>query len=101
MRAGLAVPLLVAQTATSFDVVSIKPAGEPDPAGIPGTLLQNNRWTARQTRLRQIIQNAYQTDGFDMPDRVVGGPDWIDKDRFDIVATSATTPTRTELETMT
>jgi bla regulator protein blaR1 len=100
MRAGLAVLVLLAQTGASFDVVSIKPASRSNAGPFRGTALQNNRWTGIHVTLRELIKVAHELDGFDMPDRVVGGPAWIDKDQFDIVATSASTPERAQLEAM-
>ena len=100
MRLPLAVLLLIAQTAASFDVVSIKPGVESSASPFRGMRLRNNRWTATRVTVREIIQEAYKSDGFDMPDRVLSGPSWIDKDQFDVVATSASTPTEADLEIM-
>jgi uncharacterized protein (TIGR03435 family) len=100
MRAVLALLLLLAQAASSFDVVSIKPADEKASTGFRGTGMRGNRWIATHVTLRQMIQDSRESDGFDMPDRVVGGPAWIDKDQFDLVATSASTPTQVQLESM-
>jgi uncharacterized protein (TIGR03435 family) len=99
MRAALALFLLAAQAATSFDVVSIKP-GSSDGSPFRGTGLQNNRWTGKQVTARDLIRDAYESDGFDMPDRVVGGPEWLDKDQFDIAATTGAVPTQPQLEVM-
>jgi len=42
--------------------------------------------TITNQTLRQIIRNAYGSDDIE----VVGGPDWIGIDRWDIVATAGT-----------
>ena len=43
---------------------------------------QNGRFTARGHTLRMLVQQAYQVQEFQIAD----GPDWIDSERFDIIA---------------
>src|SRR5580765_2090523 len=88
MRAVLSLLFLLAQAGASFDVVSIKPADDTD-ATIRGTAVRGNRWIGHRMTLREVIRDAYRSGGLDMPDRVLGGPDWIDKDQFDITAATA------------
>jgi uncharacterized protein (TIGR03435 family) len=99
MRAAFLLLYVLAQAGLSFEVVSIKPASS-DASSFTGTGLQNNRWTGTEVTVRGLIQDAYESNGFDMPDRVIGGPAWLDKDRFDLAATAGTTPTQTQLEGM-
>jgi uncharacterized protein (TIGR03435 family) len=73
------------EPAPRFEVVSIRPnvsATNPDDRL---ELQPSGRiiWTA--TTLLDLIETAYQRRIFDDRD-VIGGPDWIDRDRFDIVA---------------
>jgi uncharacterized protein (TIGR03435 family) len=88
--AGLGVlrePLLRAQTpqtsaaGPAFEVASIKPNNSGDGrvmfANQPG-----GRFTATNITLKLLIRNAYQLQDF----QIVGGPNWITSDRFDIVA---------------
>jgi uncharacterized protein (TIGR03435 family) len=71
----------VAGGAPAFDVASIKPnqSGElrvtmaPQPGG---------RFVATNAPLRGIISNAYQLQTYGL----IGGPSWLQTDRFDIVA---------------
>jgi uncharacterized protein (TIGR03435 family) len=100
MRGVLAVLLLTAQAAASFDVVSIKPADEKASTPIRGTTLRGNRWIGTRVTVLEMIQESRRSEGFDMPDRVIGGSSWLHEDQFDIVATSASTPTRAQLEAM-
>jgi uncharacterized protein (TIGR03435 family) len=46
------------------------------------------RFTAINTSLRQLVSVAYPSDGgkFRNEENLVGGPDWFNTDRFDIVA---------------
>src|SRR4026209_33022 len=69
----------------TFDVVSIKP----NRSGAIATGFGVNpsgrvEWT--NTTLRGLLRMGYQRFGFD-PREVVGGPAWIDSDRFDVIAT--------------
>jgi uncharacterized protein (TIGR03435 family) len=77
---------LVAQTATQsdrFDVASVKPNRSGALAigfDVPGP----RRFTVTNAPLRDIIRFAHDVDEA----RLVGGPDWIRSERFDIVATA-------------
>ena len=86
MRAVLALLLLLAQAAPSFDAASIRPVDEKALLTFRGTSSQNNRWTGTHVSAREIIEDAYESDGFDMPGRVIGGPDWLDTQHFDVAA---------------
>jgi uncharacterized protein (TIGR03435 family) len=85
----LAVPLLAAiasaqvpqsadTAAPTFEVASVKP----NKTGAPGGsfVMPPGRFTATNIPLKVLITNAYQLSFF----QVVGGPDWISTDRFDI-----------------
>ena len=89
---GIAAVPLVSQTNTqkkpSFEVVSIKrSSGTPTVArGSRG-----NRITIPNATLRTLLQRAYQhPDGPPLlTNQIVGGPNWIDTDRYEIQATAA------------
>ena len=65
----------------AFEVASVKPNNSGD-----GRVLFANqpggRFTATNVTLKLLIRNAYQLQDF----QIVGGPNWINSDRFDIVA---------------
>src|SRR5579872_6853455 len=77
-----------AQTATPrrvFEVASVKPNTSGVPSGPwknPITFLPGGRFTATNATLVDIITQVYQTRRIQMQ----GGPDWIDSERFDIIA---------------
>jgi len=70
-----------AHSADVFEVASVRPSRSGEPGGSlrrqPG-----GRVTAVNMPLERLITFAYQVQPF----RLVGGPDWIANDRFDIVA---------------
>jgi uncharacterized protein (TIGR03435 family) len=78
----LAIVGLGAQTPPTFDVVSIKPAK----AGTgPAPIVQGpGRYAWTYATLKSLIGLAYQRYAFDGRP-VIGGPDWIDTDHFDVV----------------
>jgi uncharacterized protein (TIGR03435 family) len=79
-----------------FDVASVKRVNEGNApprlgSGTPG------RFNANNVTLRDLISAAYGTTVPFDPARIVGGPDWIDKERFEINATLPVNATRAEL----
>jgi uncharacterized protein (TIGR03435 family) len=70
-----------------FEVASVKPHTSADPRTMmvaqPG-----GRFVAVNVPLRHVIRVAFQLQD----DQIVGGPDWLDTDRFDIEARAAGMP---------
>jgi uncharacterized protein (TIGR03435 family) len=65
----------------TFEVASVKP----NKSGEPFVRIGNQpggRFTATNVPLRLLIRNAYQIQDF----QLIGAPDWVSSDRFDIVA---------------
>jgi uncharacterized protein (TIGR03435 family) len=100
LAAAVAVPVLLgtlnmprlraqAQSAASedrpaFDVASVKPNKSNEPrVGIRGGF--GGQFVATNVTVQLLIQNAYRVQGF----QIVGGPNWLASDRFDIVAKAA------------
>jgi hypothetical protein len=87
-----ALPLL-SQTSPSqklsFDVISIKPSA-PLTERLIGGGTRGDRYTMRAATLRMLLQSAYQRPSTTpvAPLKVIGGPGWIDDDRYDIQATA-------------
>ena len=85
---------LAAQTPASpaFEVASIKP----NKSGNSGWLMApqpGGRVVAENVPLRALIQAAYQLRAF----QVLGGPGWLDTERFDIAAKAAGNPNPNEM----
>jgi uncharacterized protein (TIGR03435 family) len=74
-------PLSVADSGPRFEVASVKPnkSGEPFARLV---VLPGGRYDAINVPLRTIIRSAYQLQDF----QLIGGPDWIGSERFDIAA---------------
>jgi uncharacterized protein (TIGR03435 family) len=71
--------------AAAFEVASIKPNPSRD-AAESVSLQPGGGVRMTGFRLHTLIRVAYSTGTTLTPDRVVGGPSWINADRFDIVA---------------
>lgn len=78
--------LAAAQTEPRFEVASIKPAS-PDEiaAGTSGIKTGHGRATGTDVTLKRCIIGAYHIG----PGQVIGGPAWLDTDRFHIEAEAA------------
>lgn len=90
-----------ASASAAFEAASVKrfTAGR---GGLPIPLMQPGRLTTRGITLRDLVRAAYSDQGILMTSQVVGGPDWMNTDRFDIVATapSGTTVNMTMLRAL-
>jgi uncharacterized protein (TIGR03435 family) len=85
----------------TFEVASIKraaPAGD-GPIAIRLGGLQGNRWIAQNVTLLMLIRSAYGPQ-YANPGQIVGGPSWMQADRFDVTAVAARVPTQAEAQVM-
>ena len=64
----------------TFEVASVKPNTTGSPGG--SFVMPPGRFSATNLPLKVLITNAYQLSFF----QVVGGPDWVSTDRFDVAA---------------
>jgi uncharacterized protein (TIGR03435 family) len=53
--------------------------------GIFAGAREGDRWRATNATLRLLIQSAYRGE-FPMTGQIIGGPDWMEADRFDVMA---------------
>ena len=67
---------------STFEVASVKPNKSGD--GFVQLGGRGGQYTMTNAPLRLIIRNAYRLQDF----QIVGGPSWLNSDRFDIVAKS-------------
>jgi uncharacterized protein (TIGR03435 family) len=74
-------PAGVGATGPTFEVVSVKP----NKSGDQRVMIQmppNGRYTATNVAVRMLLRQAFDVQDF----QIVGGPNWLATDRFDIVA---------------
>jgi len=83
-------------TAASFDVASVKVNRSSRPGGIEDYIPAAGQVRIVNQTLRDMIRAAY---GFEI-NRVLGGPDWIDSERFDVQARAASAVSRDQLMSM-
>jgi uncharacterized protein (TIGR03435 family) len=101
MRAAIAVLFvagLSAQAPPAFDLADVHvspPANGPIIMLGPGKPLTGGRYELRRATMVELIRMAYGVE----PDNVIGGPSWLEWDRFDVVARSspATSPEASRL----
>ena len=92
--AAFAVIPLLSQTSPgpkpSFEVISIKPSA-PNLNFIRGGAARGDRYSMTGANLRMLLQNAYGRPSAGIPFgqlQIIGGPSWIDSDRWDVQATA-------------
>lgn len=80
---ALSVTVTAQQPVPAFEVASIKPHTSDD-GRVTMVLQPGGRFVATRVPLRHVIRTAFQLQD----DQIVGGPEWLDTDRFDIDARS-------------
>ncbi len=70
---------MAADADPSFDVVTIKP-NDSGATSMQGLNVRGRNFTTRASSLDDLIKFAYGVHAR----QIVGGPEWIDKDRYDI-----------------
>ena len=83
-QAPPATPADTSDAALAFEVASVKPNNSAG-RNVRLQIQPGGRFTATNVSLREIIRAAYQVQPF----QIVGGPGWMNSDRFDIVAKAA------------
>ena len=72
-----------APPAATFEVADVRPAApNPAPDNTHGGLLRGNRYEIRNATMLDLIRGAYGVDA----EKIVGGPSWLEMNRFDIRA---------------
>jgi uncharacterized protein (TIGR03435 family) len=78
----------------AFEVADIHPSPSTTNQFMRGGFYRGGRYEVRTATLVDLIRTAY---GLDTDDKVSGGPGWLTKDRFDIVAKA---PANSNVETL-
>jgi uncharacterized protein (TIGR03435 family) len=86
------------QSALAFEVTSVK-ANRTGDRSSRFQLLPGGRFVATNTTVRALLQAAYRFDY--MPFQVVGGPSWLDSERFDVEGRAGTaSPSPADVDAM-
>ena len=95
--------VVFAQNPTSkptFEVASVKKSPPADGGmRVRFGSREGDRWLAENATLRILLRNAYDPQ-YGMDGQIVGGPPWIDTDRFDIQATMAPGTSNDDMKAM-
>ncbi len=84
--------------ALAFEVTSVK-ANRTGDRSSRFQLLPGGRFIATNTTVRALLQSAYRFDF--LPFQVIGGPAWLDSERFDVEGRAATaSPTPADVDAM-
>jgi uncharacterized protein (TIGR03435 family) len=82
-RAGAQADAPVAAS-VAFEAASIKPSAETRDAEPASMVMPGGRYVATNVTLRRLVRTAYGLQEA----QVVGGPSWVDHERFDVLATA-------------
>jgi len=94
--AAICLPLAAQESARAFEVASIKRNNDSVGITMMG-IAPGGRFVARNVPLRDLIAYAHGNSDPFIPlptSRVIGGPDWVDRERFDIEAVPNASGTR-------
>ena len=94
--AGVVIPALLCGQSPAFEVASIRFNSSPPLTGV-APHIKGGLFVAEAISVRNLVTLAYGIGGG--PDRVFG-PDWLDKDRYDIAARSPAGVPDSELKPM-
>jgi uncharacterized protein (TIGR03435 family) len=81
---ALAATVTLAAQAPAFDVSSVKRQQGNDGRGRGITVQPGGRFMAPSATLRELVRAAYGLQDL----QVTGGPDWIERDRFEVLGTA-------------
>ncbi len=80
---------------TAFEVASIRP-GNPDSRLLRALITPGGNLRAENVTLRTLIEDAYQMKPF----QLIGGPRWIDDDKFAVLAKGEASATADQVRLM-
>jgi uncharacterized protein (TIGR03435 family) len=81
----------------AFNAASIKPASKSGDQGLRISLQRGGHFTATNVPLRVLIAGAYQLSIGESRNAVIGGPSWMDSDRFDVETNAEGDPSREQV----
>ena len=91
LLAVLLCAVLAQDASTKFDVATVRPSNAPSGTGM-NNLRDPVQATWTNTPFKQLLTQAYRVQG----DTIIGGPAWINSDRWDIIAKTEKPATRAQ-----
>src|SRR6476660_3695533 len=85
-------------SAPSFDVadVHVRPYSTTSTPNMTGGVLRGGRYDLRTATMLDLIRTAYGVQA----DSVIGGPNWLERDRFDVIAKAPESTSSAVIKTM-
>ena len=87
---------LSSQRQASFDTADVH-ASPRTPTPVMRAMLRGGRYELRNATMIDLVRTAYNID---VPENIFGGPNWVEFDRFDIVAKAANDTPQETLHSM-
>jgi uncharacterized protein (TIGR03435 family) len=84
------------ETSATFEIADVHPSPHVANQFFIGGVLRGGRYAIKNATMVDLISTAYGVDA----DKVAGGPSWLEKDRFDIIAKAAPTTSPEALKLM-
>src|SRR5688500_1549602 len=92
----LASPLLFAQGPPAFEIAAVHASPRRSVPRAMGGGVRTGRFELRNPTMLDLISNAYSVP----PEKVVGGPNWLELDRFDVIGKVPAGTTRDQARVM-
>jgi len=83
--------------ATTFELADVHVSAKTTNPFMRGGVLRGGRYEVRTASMVDLIRTAY---GLDDNNKVVGGPSWLDTNRFDIIAKAPQSTSQENLKLM-
>jgi uncharacterized protein (TIGR03435 family) len=71
-----------AGTAPAFDLANVHVSPKTTNPNMSGGVVRAGRYELRKASMVDLIRSAYSVE----PEKVLGGPSWLETDRFDVIA---------------
>ena len=95
--AGLVAAAAVGADAPRFDIADVHVSPASAQPYMRGGFYRGGRYEIRSASMVDLIRTAYSADS---DDKVTGGPAWLEKDRFDVIAKAPADSSAERLKTM-
>jgi uncharacterized protein (TIGR03435 family) len=91
-----ALSIVAFSQSTTFDIADVHASAKTTDTAMSGGVLRGDRYEVRHANMVELISTAYGIDA----DKVLGGPNWVEFDRFDVIAKAPPSTSRDNLKLM-